>query len=289
MNLSRFVLVLGVLPFVKTQALEVSPGDFEPLPAGADAVLFYYQHAQRSDLYQDGHKTSDNAKLSSDVGILRYIHAIRLAENLSWEPQVLLPFGYMNASGDVGALGDTHGVGDPIITAPFKWTLPTANKDVFALAPYLYIPIGSYDRKDALNLGENRWRATLQAAYIHHFSTQWALDTVADVSWVSTNNDYGPARAKLEENTRYEYQTAVRYNWTPSTTFALGGGYVTGAATSIDGVDQHDGVSTSYARFTVTHFVDPTLQLQAQLGKDIEVEQGFKEGARLNLRVLKVF
>jgi hypothetical protein len=289
MKLSRFVLVLGVLPFVKTQALEVSPGDFEPLPAGTDAVLFYYQHAQRSDLYQDGHKTSDNAKLSSDVGILRYIHAIRLAENLSWEPQVLLPFGYMNASGDVGALGDTHGVGDPIITAPFKWTLPTANKDVFALAPYLYIPIGSYDRKDALNLGENRWRATLQAAYIHHFSTQWALDTVADVSWVSTNNDYGPARAKREENTRYEYQTAVRYNWTPSTTFALGGGYVTGAATSIDGVDQHDGVSTSYARFTVTHFVDPTLQLQAQLGKDIEVEQGFKEGARLNLRVLKVF
>jgi hypothetical protein len=289
MKLSRFVLVLGVLPFVKTQALEVSPGDFEPLPAGADAVLFYYQHAQRSDLYQDGHKTSDNAKLSSDVGILRYIHAIRLAENLSWEPQVLLPFGYMNASGDVGALGDTHGVGDPIITAPFKWTLPTANKDVFALAPYLYIPIGSYDRKDALNLGENRWRATLQAAYIHHFSTHWALDTVADVSWVSTNNDYGPARAKLEENTRYEYQTAVRYNWTPSTTFALGGGYVTGAATSIDDVDQHDGVSTSYARFTVTHFVDPTLQLQAQLGKDIEVEQGFKEGARLNLRVLKVF
>jgi len=115
------------------------------------------------------------------------------------------------------------------------------------------------------------------------------LDTVADVSWVSTNHDYGASSAKLEENTRYEYQAAVRYNWTPSTTFALGGGYVTGAATSVDGVDQHDGVSTSYARFTVTHFIDPTLQVQAQLGRDIEVEQGFREGARLNLRVLKVF
>ena len=57
----------------------------------------------------------------------------------------------------------------------------------------------------------------------------------------------------------------------------------------MDGVDQHDGVSTSYARFTVTHFIDPTLQIQTQLGKDIEVEQGFKEAARLNLRVLKVF
>ena len=106
---------------------------------------------------------------------------------------------------------------------------------------------------------------------------------------MSTNNDYGRTSAKLEENTRYEYQAAVRYNWTPSTTFAVGAGYVTGAATRVDGVDQHDGLSTSYGRFTLTHFIDPTLQLQAQLGRDIQVEQGFKEGARLNLRVLKVF
>ncbi|WP_231999513.1 hypothetical protein [Pseudomonas extremorientalis] len=93
MNVSRLVLVLGMLPFAKSQALEVAPGDFEPLPAGADAVLFYYQHTDRSELYQNGHRTSDNAKLSSDVGILRYIHAVGLGENLSWEPQILLPFG----------------------------------------------------------------------------------------------------------------------------------------------------------------------------------------------------
>ncbi|MFW0754267.1 transporter [Pseudomonas sp. H11T01] len=223
MKLSRFLLVLGMLPFVKSQAIEVAPGDFEPLPAGANALLIYYQHADRSDLYQNGHKVSDNSKLSTDIGILRYVHAIGLSENLSWEPQLLVPFGQINASGDIGSLGDTRGIGDPIITAPLKWTLPTANKDVFALAPYLYFPVGSYDKNDALNLGENRWRATLQAAYIHHFSEQWALDTVAEASWVSANNDFGSTGAKLEENTRYEYQTALRYNWTPSTTFAVGG------------------------------------------------------------------
>lgn len=289
MKLSHSLLVLCMLPFIKSQAIEVAPGDFEPLPAGANALLLYYQHADRSDLYQNGHKVSDDARLSSDIGILRYVHAIGLSENLSWEPQILLPFGQMNASGDIGALGDTRGIGDPIITAPLKWTLPTANKDIFALAPYLYFPVGSYDKNDALNLGENRWRATLQAAYIHHFSPKWALDTVAEASWVSANNDFGSTGAKLEENTRYEYQAAVRYNWTPSTTFAVGGGYITGSATTVNGVDQHDGVSTSYGRFTVTHFIEPTLQIQAQIGTDIEVEQGFKEGARLNLRVLKVF
>jgi hypothetical protein len=289
MKWSYSLLVLGMLPFVKSQAIEVAPGDFEPLPAGADVLLLYYQHADRSDLYQNGHKVSDNAKLSTDIGILRYVHAIGLAENLSWEPQILLPFGQLNASGDIGALGDTRGIGDPIITAPLKWTLPTENKDVFALAPYLSFPVGSYDKNDALNLGENRWRATLQAAYSHHFSELWALDAAAEASWVSANNDYGSTGAKLEENTRYEYQTSLRYKWSPNTTFAVGGGYITGAATTVEGVDQHDGVATSYGRLTVTHFIEPTLQIQAQIGKDIEVEQGFKEGARLNLRILKVF
>lgn len=289
MKWSHSLLVLGMLPFLKSQAIELAPGDFEPLPVGADALVIYYQHTDRSELYQNGHKVSDNAKLSSDVGILRYIHAVGVSENLTWQPQILLPFGYLNASGDVGGLGDAHGAGDPILAAPLFWKLPTANNDVFALAPYLSIPVGSYDKNDALNLGENRWRATLQAAYIHHFSAQWALDTIAEASWISDNDEYGATSAKLEENTRYEYQAAVRYNWTPSTTFAVGGGYVTGAATTVDSVDQHDGVSTSYARFTVTHFIEPSLQIQAQLGKDIEVEQGFKEGARLNLRILKVF
>ncbi|RTY78725.1 transporter [Pseudomonas veronii] len=289
MKLSHCLLVLGMLPFFKSQAIELAPGDFEPLPAGANALLLYYQHADRSELYQNGHEVSDNSKLGTDIGILRYIHSIGLTENLTVSPQVLLPFGQINASGDIGALGDTKGVGDLIVTAPLKWVLPTANKDVFGLAPYLSFPTGSYDKNDALNLGENRWRATLQAAYIHHFSEKWALDTVADASWVSANNEFGPSGAKLEEGTRYEYQTSLRYNWTPSTTLAIGGGYVTGAATKVDGIDQHDGLSTSYGRLTVTHFIEPTLQIQAQLGKDIEVEQGFKEGTRLNLRLLKLF
>ncbi|AIR90296.1 transporter [Pseudomonas cremoricolorata] len=289
MKIIRIVPLLATLPWAHSQAIEVAPGDYEPLPAGADAVALYYQHAERKALYADGDRVSDNARLKSDVGILRYIHAVGLAENLVWEPQVLLPFGYLNASGDVGALGDTHGIGDPILAAPLKWTLPTTHGDIFSLAPYLFVPVGSYDKDDALNLGENRWRATLQAAYIHRFTPRLALDTVAEASWVSSNNDFGPAGVKLEEDTRYEYQMALRYALTEKTSVALGGGYVTGAATTVDGVDQHNRLSTSYGRLTVSHFIEPTLQVQAQLGQDFEVEEGFKERARLNLRILKVF
>jgi len=36
MKLSHSLLVLCMLPFVKSQAIEIAPGDFEPLPAGAN-------------------------------------------------------------------------------------------------------------------------------------------------------------------------------------------------------------------------------------------------------------
>jgi hypothetical protein len=37
MKLSHCLIVLGMLPFFKSQAIELAPGDFEPLPAGANA------------------------------------------------------------------------------------------------------------------------------------------------------------------------------------------------------------------------------------------------------------
>ncbi|RMN53250.1 Putative MetA-pathway of phenol degradation [Pseudomonas syringae] len=157
-----------------------------------------------------------------------------------------------------------------------KWTLSTAHKDVFSLAPYLYAPTGSYDNDDALNLGENRWRLLLQAAYIHYFNEKWALNTAADVSWFSHNTDYGPGSATLEQKTRYEYQAYLRYNLSPQTHFALGGGYINGGENRVGGINQDDRLSTTYIRMSATHMLTTSVQIQAVIGRDVEVEQGFR-------------
>jgi hypothetical protein len=189
-----------------------------------NALLVYFQHANSSDYYQQGHKVSDRFKLSTDVSLLRYIHSIGLAEGVAVEPQAILPYSHLRASGKASSLGETTGTGDLILGAPVKWTLDTAHKDIFSVAPYLYVPTGSYERGDALNLGENRWRLLLQSAYIHHFNEQRALDTAADVSWFSHNDDYNRDGATLKQQARYEYQAYLRYNLTPRTQFAVGGG-----------------------------------------------------------------
>ena len=271
------------------QALEITAGDYEPLPVGASALLLYFQHADNSDFYQQGHKVSDNFRLKTDVSLLRYIHSIGLADDVVVEPQAILPYGHLHASGDASALGQTTGTGDLILGAPVKWRLNTANKDIVSLAPYVYVPTGSYDRDDALNLGENRWRVLLQGAYIHHFNAQWALDTAADVSWFGPNHDYTSGGVTLKQQARYEYQAYLRYNLSPATQVAAGGGRIQGGKTSVAGVDQDDTTDTTYARVMVTHMLTASLQMQVEAGRDLEVEQGFKEKARLNLRLAKLF
>lgn len=287
--LKRQLLLFAFIPFASSHALEIAPADYEPIPAGMTALLTYFQHAERKELFQDGDKISNNARLSSDIAMLRVIHSVGLGDRLVAQPQFILPYGHLHAGGDFSPLGQASGTGDLILGSPFIWTLPNATNDILSLAPFIYLPTGSYDRDDPLNLGENRWRFLLQVVYTHHFSERWALDSAADVSWVTRNDDYSPGAAEFKQEERYEYQAHLRYNLTPHSTVAVGGGYIEGARSRIDGVRQDDELGTTYARLSLTHWLQPTFQVQAQLGRDLNVEQGFKEDLRINLRIAKLF
>ncbi|RUQ44788.1 transporter, partial [Corynebacterium pseudodiphtheriticum] len=186
----RYLSLAALLPSLCAHAVEVAPGDYEQLPADATLGLLYYQHSTTKSAYAQGHKISSDFNLTSDVGILRLLHVYQLSERLTVSPQLLLPFGHVSSGGDASALGNTSGVGDLILTAPLKYTLNDA-KDVLGATAYRYVPSGNYDKNDALNLGENRWKVDLQAAYIKHFSEKWAVDLVGDAIWYGDNNDFG--------------------------------------------------------------------------------------------------
>lgn len=268
------------------QALEFSPGDYEMLPDGQNLFLTYLQYSHSDAYYAQDQRVDANYKLKSDVTLLRFIHAFRPADNISIEPQAIVPFGRADAYGDASGLGSSSGIGDAIIGIPVKIT-PNARQDVFALAPFIYLPTGVYDQDKALNLGENRWRFLLQGVWIHHFSPHWAFDTGADVSWVTKNDDY--AGQTLQQKPRYEYQAYLRYDFNPRTRVGFGGGWITGAESSLDGTPQHDRLNTTYARVSVAHFFTPSVQLLTVVGKDLKVEQRFKQDLNLTLRLGVLF
>ncbi|SDI65830.1 Putative MetA-pathway of phenol degradation [Pseudomonas flavescens] len=288
MQKNHYLSLAALLPAVCAQAIEVTPGDYEQLPAGTTLGLVYYQHSTTDALYAGGDKSSSDFRLTSDVGILRLIHVIGLSDSVTVDPQVLLPFGQVDGSGDASALGDASGTADLILAAPIRLRLNQA-RDVIALTPYLYVPTGRYDNENTLNLGENRWKLDLQAAYVKHFSEKWALDLVGDAIWYGDNDDVGAASVRREQDVSYAAQVMGRYMPTAGTSFAIGFGHSWGGENEVAGIRQDDAMQTTNFRVTAATFVTPKDQLQVQLGRDLAVENGSREDFRVNLRYLHIF
>ena len=189
----------------------------------------------------------------------------------------------------LAGLGEESGVGDLILATTLWLVNKPESRTYFGITPFLQLPTGDYDRNRALNLGENRWRLTLQGGYIMPLADKLLLDVIGDVTFYGKNDDYGPGSDKLTQKAQYQLQTHLRYNLTPTWDIRLGLSHVTGGETEINDVAQNNRQRTT--KFTVgsAYFITPTLQLLANYGRDVAVENGFREENRLNLRLLTLF
>ncbi|ONK02721.1 phenol degradation protein meta [Pectobacterium actinidiae] len=270
---------------VPAHALEFSPGDYEMLPADKNLALAYFQYAHSDAFFSQDKKVAGDYRLRTEATLLRFIHGFRPTEDISIEPQMIIPFAKADAMGDASSLGNASGMGDIVLGVPFKFRVNNSGADILALAPFIYAPTGAYDNEQAINIGENRWRYLLQGVWIHHFSDSWAFDTGVDVSWTTANGEFGANKTTLKQSPRYEYQAYLRYNLTPATQFGVGGGWITGAESRINGVSQDDRLDSTYVRLSASHFITPGVQLQLSGGRDLSVEQGFKQDTNLSLRL----
>lgn len=281
-------LALSALLPQPAAAIDVAPGDYTAAPPGTNLVLVYYQFAHRDALYADGDKLPGKNSLDSTVGILRAVHFAQIG-GYTIDPQILLPFGRLSASDDASALGSNSGFGDPIL-AMTLWLLNDAQSGrYFGIAPYLFLPFGQYERKDALNLGENRWAFALQAGFITPLWSKTKLDLTADAKWFGDNNDYGAGSARLETSTLYHLQAALRFQVSDKLEISPYLSWRYGGENRVDGRKLDDRTNTTNFLLSATYQVTPSDQLQLQLGRDLDVDNGFEEQSRINLRYMKVF
>lgn len=288
---SRFRLILIGLFFqvpILCYALDVDPGDYTPMPDGTRLGLLYLQHAERNDYYLDGDRLSDKYKLDSDVAILRGVSYQNFAGLLT-NIQILLPFGHLSAGGDINAMGSESGIGDPIL-ANAIWINqdPSVNR-ALGITQYLFLPLGDYSKNNALNLGENRWKYVLQGGYMHGITNDIILDLVADVTLFGDNNNYTPDDMTLKQESQYQIQGFFRYKVGEKAAVHIGYSRQWGGETEVDDIRQGNESNQEKIMAGASYFISPRAQLLATLGKDISVENGFKENSRLNLRLLYVF
>ncbi|WP_027015724.1 transporter [Comamonas composti] len=269
------------------RAVDIDAGDYTALPAGTTLGMVYYQHATRDKLYADGEKVAVRPRLSSDIGIVRGVHFMRLGDYVI-DPQFLLPFGRLSASRDIAALGSNSGVGDLTLAATL-WLTEPGDKEHLGITPFIWLPTGQYERSNSLNLGENRWKAALQVGWIKPLGSRLTMDLAADVTVFGKNDDFGPGGATLKQKPQFQFQGLWRYHLSDASDLRLGLSYLNGGETRVNGQDQSDRQAATKISLGTGVFVTPKTQLVATVGRDLHVRQGFKENARINLRLLQVF
>lgn len=270
-------------------AIDVDAGEYTAaLPAGSNIGLLYLQHAERRSLYNNGHKVPIKAGLDSDIGIVRVANYQQLGD-YTLNTQFLLPFGRLEGKRDNDALGKASGLGDLILASTLWLVNDPAKNRYWGIAPYLYVPTGNYDRNDALNLGENRWKMTLQTGYVTGLTEKLSLDLTADVTVFGKNDDLTRQGLTLRQAPLWQAQTYLRYAVTPKLSVHVGASQLWGGETRVEGLSQNDEPNTRNFRVGGSYWLTPRFQALLNYGQDLSVDNGFKEQQRLNLRFLWVF
>lgn len=270
-------------------AIDIDAGDYVPAPAGTNLALLYLQSASSDDLYSDGNKQAGNNKLDTQIGIFRAVHFMELG-GMTVDPQILIPFGEVEAKGDLaGPLGDTSGIGDPILAATF-WVQENHDTGEFTgITPYLIAPLGSYENDRPLNLGENRWQFILQSAHVRPLTENISLDLAGDVTFYGENDELGPQNQTLKQDPSFQAQGFLRYHLSPTSDLRVSLSHTFGGETEIDGVKQDNRLSRTKFNVGGSFFIGDSFQVLALWGQDLENENGFKESSRVNVRLLKIF
>lgn len=284
----RCLCIPILLSSAHVYALDVEPGDYAPMPDGSKLGLLYYQTVKRDSIYADGRKVSSNSKLDSQVAILRLVRFQRVKDYLT-NIQVLLPVARFSTGGDISELGNRTGFGDPILASAFFINKDGTADHSYGITQYLTLPIGSYDSKRSLNIGENRWQYVFQAGYNGSLTDKIKYDLTGDVTLFGSNKKYTEQKLTLKQEPKYQLQGYLRYKLNPKSEIYAGYSRSWKGETKVDNVWQDDVSNQSKFMLGTSYFLTARTQILGTLGGDLSVDNGFKEKNSLKVRLLHVF
>jgi len=291
------IAIFGASP---CRAIDYQPFDFVPATPGTIILMGYYEYGTRNQLNNNITGTSkNNTGLQSQIGIFRPLYYNQVLDH-PYLLEFLLPFG-VEYNGKINGhrLDDASGVSDPILSGTF-WPLSRPDlKSWISISDWLSVPIGTYDKTRALNLGANRWQNDIQLDITQGVGEKFTFDVAADWIYYGNNPNAGTGHQTLSQDDTYNVYTWISYDISDVVRRAapsLGNGTISvGYAGTFGGFQRFDGVVTGsqtheqQIRFTYQQFVAPTWQLNLSFSHDVSVSGQFKQNFGLLFRVAKIF
>ncbi|UJX42935.1 transporter [Desulfovibrio sp. JY] len=285
----KSILCLAVLlvlaPWGRATAGTTNARDYVPLPPGTNIINLYYSHGFGNELYARDKKVSDNANLTTNMGILRPIHYMQLGP-FTIDPQAVIPFGEVELNGE-----RSSGVGDITFLSTI-WLINNMEQGYyFAYSPYITIPSGPYRRESIVNLGSNRWSFKQELAVGKRLADKAWLELIANVEFFTNNIDAPDAEKKPVTSSKdplYGVEFHASYDLTKD--FFVSGDYyfAYGAETTLDGARQNDRTCNHTVGLSFFYMLNQHLQLMADYKLPVAVQNGIKTNS-ITLRLAYVF
>lgn len=164
------------------------------------------------------------------------------------------------------------------------------NMHYFAITPMISLPVGTYDPNLPLNIGENRYKATLNLGYVDRFwhgdKGELFAELSPEIAYFGDNDNVRGHR--LEQKPAYALSGYLRYRPIPITGIFAGYQINRGGETSIDGISQDDASNNERWMAGGALFAFGT-QIILRYAQDRKTDNGFKAANYTTLRLQWIF
>lgn len=268
------------------RAIDVGPADYTILPSGTALAMLYLQHLSADSLEVNG-TAVPGSSFEANVGILRGLYYTAFGD-LPAAYHLVIPFAEIGTARIGGAdQPTTSGLGDTTLGLTVWPVQPDAPETgtSFGVSLFATLPTGGHEA-GRIGIGEGTWSLTPQIGVIQGLGGGFFFDGALDVAF---QGDHTEAGAEQSRRPSWQLQAMLRKQWGPATSLTVGYSGQRGGEQKVDGVETGLKTHRDQLRLYLTHFVDPTTQIQGMLARDFNVEGGFKYDSAVQLRFVKVF
>ena len=274
------------------KAQSILSGDYIPAPPGTNLLVTYYIHQNLHDFNAKGVGTQrNNTHLNVDLNVSRYVRYFSLGGYTGLYEVVPSFGGLWNAEINGTHLPGTFGAGNTTV-AGVLWPVNDPVSEIYVgIGAYLNIPTGSYDKRAALNLGDNIFSGSVQVGGNKGFGKLFSVDFAAAAQFYGDNPSASIIGGTLRSNPSYSLQTFLNYNPSAGTTIGIGFAGVYGGVQTLDRNRNGLRVGPEYERIRLdaSKFITPTIQFLGEFSHDFNAVGGFREEFGATFRVVKVF
>ena len=243
--------MLAVAALAPTQVLAQVPARFYwKTLSGANAVpVIFNSLSGNTNPFDPSNRVTPDANFDATMALAGWAHTYTLGDR-SAMGAVILPMGHV--SGGVAGITETsRGFGDPMLEFNYNLIGPKAQKSIPDLLRYepgfsldllvdLMLPIGEYDSKQTVNLGQNRWYGRLGAPVVWQIG-DWVpgrrttLELLPAVWLFGDNTDFDNGKT-LKTDPMFQFDAHLTRDFTQNLWGGLDLSWYKGGGSTINGV-----------------------------------------------------